>query len=79
LPGAPPDVVVNPGEHEQHLLKCSRMPLARGDVVRTMTGGGGGFGDPRERDAGAVRDDLLDRHVTPAHARDAYGHERGAA
>jgi len=80
LAGKPPDVVLNPGdEHERHLLKCSRLPLARGDVVRTMTGGGGGFGDPSERDPSAVRDDLLDRHVTPAHARDAYGHEEGAA
>jgi N-methylhydantoinase B len=55
------------------------MPLAKGDVVRTMTGGGGGFGDPHERDASAVRDDLRDRHVTPAHARDAYGYEERSA
>jgi N-methylhydantoinase B len=76
----PPDVVINPGrEDERHLLKTSRLPLAAGDVVRTQTGGGGGFGDPRERDAAAVREDLLDRQITPEHAREAYGYDGGEA
>ena len=53
----PPDVVINPGrEDERHMLKASRLPLRRGDVVRTMTGGGGGFGDPaRARSGGGAR------------------------
>jgi N-methylhydantoinase B len=76
----PPDVVINPGrDDERHLLKTSRLPLAKGDVVRTMTGGGGGFGDPREREPAAVREDLLDRQVTPEHARTVYGYEEDAA
>jgi N-methylhydantoinase B len=49
------------------------VPLRRGDAVRTMTGGGGGFGDPRERDPDAVRADVADRHVTPEAARERYG------
>src|SRR5947207_849873 len=41
----PPVVILNPGrEGERRMLKASRVPLKRGDVVRTMTGGGGGFG-----------------------------------
>ena len=61
----PPDVVINPGrEDERHMLKASRVQLRRGDVVRTMTGGGGGFGDPAERDPEAVRADVRHRHVS---------------
>jgi N-methylhydantoinase B len=72
----PPIVVVNPGrEDERRLLKASRLPLRAGDVVRTMSGGGGGFGDPRERDPEDVRRDLRNRHVDPQTAREVYGVE----
>jgi N-methylhydantoinase B len=59
------------------MLKCSRVPLRRGDVVRTMTGGGGGFGEARERDPEAVRADVADRHVTAEAARERYGVDVG--
>lgn len=69
----PPTVVLNPGrEGERRMLKASRVGLRRGDVIRTMSGGGGGFGDPQERDADDVRRDLRNRHVTPEAARDVY-------
>ena len=72
----PPVVVVNPGrEDEQRLLKCSRVKLRRGDVIRTMTGGGGGFGPAAERDPALVREDVGDGHVSPAAARAVYGVE----
>ena len=75
----PPIVVVNPGrDDERRLLKCSTMPLRRGDVMRTMTGGGGGFGDPAERDPALVHEDLADRHVSPEAARRVYGVEPSA-
>jgi N-methylhydantoinase B len=74
----PPQVIVNPGRpDERRMLKCNRAPLKRGDVIRTMTGGGGGFGNPRERDPRLVRVDVLDRHLTPAAARQSYGVEVG--
>jgi N-methylhydantoinase B len=61
----PPLVVLNPGrEDERRMLKASRIPLKRGDVVRTMTGGGGGFGTPDERDSELVRADVRNRHVS---------------
>lgn len=74
IDATPPEVVINPGrDDERRMLKCSREPLVRGDVVRTMTGGGGGFGDPRERDRELVRDDVLDRHLSRTAARERYG------
>ena len=72
--GLPPDVVVNPDrDDEQHLLKANAHPLADGDVVRTQTGGGGGFGLPWERDPELVREDVLDRYVTRVGAERDYG------
>ncbi|MCY4622419.1 MAG: hypothetical protein OXD34_11400 [bacterium] len=41
------------------------MPLRKGDTVRCYTGGGGGYGNPQERDPQAVLDDLADRHISP--------------
>ena len=39
---------VNPGrEDERHLLKAARLAVGRGDVIRGLTGGGGGYGDPK--------------------------------
>lgn len=72
----PPVVVLNPGsDREQRMLKASRVALGRGDVIRTMTGGGGGFGDPHERDPEDVTRDVRNGHVSPHAARELYGVE----
>jgi N-methylhydantoinase B len=70
----PPVVVLNPGrDDERQMLKASRVSLGRGDVIRTMSGGGGGVGDPRERDPEHVRRDVRDRHVSGEAAHEVYG------
>jgi N-methylhydantoinase B len=70
----PPVVVLNPDrDGHRRMLKASRVPLRRGDVIRTMTGGGGGFGDPSERHPEAVRADLRNGQVTAHGAREIYG------
>jgi len=72
----PPLVLLNPGrKDERAMLKASRVELKRGDVIRTMSGGGGGFGDAHERDPEEVRRDVHNRHVTPESAREIYGAE----
>ena len=57
--------------------KAARMPLFRGDLVRLVTGTGGGHGAPREREAGLVRRDLEDGLVSEREARDVYGVDAG--
>lgn len=47
--------------------------LKRGDVYRSLTCGGGGFGDPVFRDAARVAADVLKRLVSREHAERAYG------
>ena len=65
----------NPGEpNETRLgLTTSGTPLANGDVLRVVSPGGGGYGDPRERDRAAVKRDLIEGKISEAAAREMYG------
>jgi N-methylhydantoinase B len=47
--------------------------LAPGDIVREETAGGGGHGDPLERDPARVADDVAGGYLTSAQARARYG------
>jgi N-methylhydantoinase B len=69
-----PEVIINPGNaHEQRILKVNGMKVRKGDVVRCVTGGGGGYGNPVERSAAEVHADLLDRNVSSGTALTKYG------
>jgi N-methylhydantoinase B len=47
--------------------------LKAGEVVHVNLPGGGGFGDPLERDVEKVRQDVIDGYVTPGEAGRKYG------
>ena len=66
-------VVRADGHAEPPIGKASRLLLHRGDLVRLVTGSGGGYGDPRERDPALVRADLRDELITAAEAEEVYG------
>ena len=51
----------------------SDLPLSAGDVFSRPTAGGGGYGDPLERDPALVREDVADDYVSLARARTDYG------
>jgi len=71
--GSKPVVIVErPGQERLELLKVNGVKVPKGTVIRTRTGGGGGYGEAVERDPAAVRDDVIDGYVSPAHARAAY-------
>src|SRR5262245_33844321 len=53
--------------------RVARVELADGDLVRSVTARGGGFGNPRELDPERVRADVLDGYVTVEAARAEYG------
>ena len=59
------------GEFE--ILKTSGVQLAEGDRVIVTAGGGGGYGDPLDRDTEAVRQDVMDGYISFEHARLDYG------
>ena len=60
--------------------KVSGIPLKRGDVVTIETSGGGGYGDPFERDPEYVLADVRSGYVSLEAARRDYGvvvHQQG--
>jgi N-methylhydantoinase B/oxoprolinase/acetone carboxylase alpha subunit len=48
--------------------KVSGVVLRKGDVVRIESAGGGGYGDPHDRDPELVRRDVRDGFVSPEEA-----------
>jgi N-methylhydantoinase B len=48
-------------------------PLLAGQIVRVVTTGGGGWGDPLEREPELVQRDVIEGKVSLDAARDAYG------
>lgn len=74
--GLAPNVIVQrPGEDTLEVLKINGIKVQSGTVIKSLTGGGGGYGKPLERDPEAVRQDVIDGYVSPEHARAAYGVE----
>lgn len=73
-PGAPAvNRLVSSDERAVPTLPTEPITLNRGDVFRHMMAGGGGFGDPFEREPERVLADVLDERVSIDHARAAYG------
>lgn len=67
---------VRPGTDKEEII-TERVsfygPFVTDDVLSCRTGGGGGFGDPLERDPERVRWEVLNELLTPQHAREFYG------
>ena len=57
----------------EHLHSKEVIELQTGDIFVRETGGGGGYGDPLERDPHTVLDDVLDRKVSERSAKEDYG------
>ncbi len=68
-------IVVNPGTSDERELRpmSEGNKLKKGDLVRIMTPGGGGWGSPLERPAEQVRDDVLDGFISAESAARNYG------
>ena len=75
LPSIPHGVWVNKGTQGQHYLGSlfSNEPLEAGDHVSRPSAGGGGLGDPLERDPHDVVEDVADGYVSIERAREDYG------
>jgi N-methylhydantoinase B len=69
------DIIVNPGGKDEKRLptRYADYPLKAGDTFRLDTPGGGGFGNPYERDAESVLADVREHYVSAEQAARKYG------
>jgi N-methylhydantoinase B len=61
------------GGSRTRLTRTPRFPLRRGDLVRIITGGGGGWGDPLDRAPADVARDFRDGLIDADKAESLYG------
>lgn len=74
-PGSPSMNLINPGKDQRVLPVLFKDPvdMVRGDVFHHTLSGGGGYGDPLERDLDLVQNDLRQGRVTEQGALRDYG------
>jgi N-methylhydantoinase B len=63
---------------DANTVKLGRSPtrqVRQGDLVKIVTGGGGGWGTPSDRDPAAVSSDVESDLISPDHARRIYGRQ----
>jgi N-methylhydantoinase B len=73
--GQPFSVTIDPGGPAERIVDAlaDDEPVKAGEVIRIRTTGGGGWGDPLDREPAAVLRDLRWRKISPRSARDDYG------
>jgi N-methylhydantoinase B len=71
--GATGAAILNPGTDEERSVQSKdEVFVEPGDVARFYMTGGGGYGDPHERDEQQVRTDVENGSVSVEAARDVY-------
>ncbi len=75
LPSIPHGAILNPNTEKERYLGTifSNVKIQKGDVFTRPSAGGGGLGDPLERDPKAVLEDVIDGYVTIERAEKDYG------
>jgi len=71
--GRPSMNYLNPDQNPEPLPSKLTMTMKKGDLFRHEVAGGGGWGDPLERDPALVLEDVLNDFVSPRSAREDYG------
>lgn len=62
------------GSNERHAY-ASGIRVDKDDVIRIITGTGGGLGNPRDRDPARVAEDIRNGFITPERAADIHGYK----
>ncbi len=73
LPGPGNKVIIYKDGEEKEIRRISAEILRRGDLISIRTSGGGGWGDPLERDLNLVLEDYRNGLISLNVARDVYG------
>jgi N-methylhydantoinase B len=73
-PGAPSDFILNPGGNRERVLgNTDTVTMEPGDVIHIHSPGGGGRGDPLDREPARVALDVQRGYVSVSAAETAYG------
>ncbi len=74
LPGTPSDVGIRRADGREEPWPAKFLTTVHdGDVLRIRLAGGGGHGNPFDRNPASVLDDVLEDKMSIEHARNAYG------
>jgi N-methylhydantoinase B len=73
--GRPFEVMINPNTEDERYAEplADAEPVPAGTLIRIRTTGGGGWGDPLDREPELVLDDVVDGKISAASAREHYG------
>ena len=72
-PGSTCQFILNPGKPDEKKLGRELVRVPSGSLVRITLPGGGGYGDPLERDPNMVLDDVINGLVSLEKAKTEYG------
>lgn len=67
------EVIRTDGAAEKYAF-VSGLTTNKDDVIRVVTGNGGGFGDPKHRDPEAIRKDIRNGFISPERAKQIYNY-----
>ena len=73
LAGTPSQNTLLSGSGDRDLRTMCQVPMKRGEVILHLLAGGGGWGDPLERDPQLVREDVRNEKLTVAYVLNHYG------
>jgi len=66
-------VIEKTNQAPRRLRKVAAESLQAHDLIKLKTGGGGGFGDPFDRDPEKVLNDVVDEYASVEQAKNEYG------
>lgn len=66
-------IAAEDGEVTRMGHKTTSRPMKKGDIIRVVTPGAGGYGDPRQRPAQKVLQDVMEDKVSIEAAKELYG------
>ena len=68
------EVYDSSGKLKGCFARTSRFELSEGDLIRLITGTGGGWGDPKNRCRDSLLGDIKNGYISQEHAEQAYNH-----
>ena len=65
-------IIDSDGNEKARFSRKSRYPLEKGDLIRLVTGNGGGWGDPLKRSAQSITKDIVNGFISEQEAIEIY-------